>query len=370
MQKRGLWSGSCNGHESSLHQLAPYIGKLKTGIVNTLIGHFTEPGQWVCDPFSGVGVVPFEALLMGRRAVASDLSIYAYCVSKGKAEAPFSKEEAVSRASRLLRYIQRHKRDYDLRKVPIWVRKFFHPETLREVLPAFDYCLSHRDWFMAACLCGILHHQRPGFLSYPSSHMVPYLRTNLFPPKQFPELYAYRDLQARLLRKIERSYKHLNSARQWTIDDYDIRRRNAKSLAWGDNSMDLILTSPPYYNALSYARDNRLRLWFLGVKDWRELEKKITPTTGSYEVFMKRCLKEMYRVLKAGHYCVIIVGEVQQGKRTRDTGKILGSIAENATDGGLVLNCTVEDEIPDLRRSRRATKTTRLEKILVLQKQR
>ena len=67
MQAQGVWNGSFNGRESTLQQLAPFVGKLKTGMVNTLIEHFSRPGDWVCDPFSGCGVVPLEAVLLGGR---------------------------------------------------------------------------------------------------------------------------------------------------------------------------------------------------------------------------------------------------------------------------------------------------------------
>lgn len=32
-----LWAGSFNAKESSMHQLAPYVGKLKSGMVRVLI---------------------------------------------------------------------------------------------------------------------------------------------------------------------------------------------------------------------------------------------------------------------------------------------------------------------------------------------
>ena len=83
MQAQGLWNGSFSGRESSLQQLAPFVGKLKTGIVHSLIEHFSCRGDWVCDPFSGCGVVPFEALLLGRKAKANDLSPYAVCLTSG-----------------------------------------------------------------------------------------------------------------------------------------------------------------------------------------------------------------------------------------------------------------------------------------------
>jgi len=368
MKELGLWDGSFNGRESTLQQLSPYIGKLKSGIVRALIEYFTRPGHWVCDPFSGSGVVLLEALLAGRKAAVNDLSIYAYCVTKGKAEAPTSCEEAIRRTEKMLRYVARHWKYQDLRRIDRWVRDFFHPKTLKEILAAFEYCRRRKERFLAACLCGILHHQRPGFLSYPASHMVPYLRPLLFPQKRYPELYSYRPLADRIRKKIKRVYRRSQIEQAWTQADYDVRMNDARTLPFQEASMDFILTSPPYYGALDYARDNRLRLWFLGERNWRHLDRRLTAKDRIYEEHMEHCLREMHRILKPGRYCVLIVGEVQRNGKTRDTATVLARLAHKATGNGLALDCTVEDEIPDIRRSRRGTRTTKMEKILVFKR--
>ncbi len=369
MQTEGCWNGSFNWRESSLQQLAPFVGKLKTGIVHHLIEHFSRKGELVCDPFSGCGVVPFESVLLGRKAKANDLSPYAICVTRGKLSAPSRIEKAESHCEALIDYVERRWRFHDLRKVDQWVRLFFHPQTLKEILAAFEFCRTQQDWFLAACLCGILHHQRPGFLSYPASHMVPYLRTTKFPVDEFPEMYTYRSLAERLRKKVKRAYRRANLVSPWTELDYEVTSTNANSLSFADNSADLVLTSPPYYDALDYARDNRLRLWFLGQRDWKELNRRLTTSNKKYEDQMGECLKEMYRVLKPGRLCVLVVGEVQRNGTTLDTGVVLGTLAHEVTSGGFALDCVVEDSIPDVRRSRRGTKTTRVEKILVLAEQ-
>ena len=368
MQGEGRWNGSFNGRESSLQQLAPFVGKLKTGIVNNLIENFSRRGDWVCDPFAGCGVVPLESVLLGRKTKANDLSPYAVCVTRGKLSAPPTIEKAESRCEDLLEYVERRWRFHDLRKVDQWVRLFFHPQTLKEILAAFEFCRDQQDWFLAACLCGILHHQRPGFLSYPASHMVPYLRTTKFPADEFPEMYMYRSLAERLRKKVKRAYRRASLTCTWTERDYEITSTNASSLLFPDNSVDLVLTSPPYYNALDYARDNRLRLWFLEQRNWRELDGCLTKSNSKYEDQMRQCLKEMYRILKPGKLCILIVGEVQRNGQTRDTGAVLGKLAHEVTSGAFVLDCVLEDSIPDARRSRRGTRTTRIEKLLVLAK--
>lgn len=368
MQAQGLWNGSFSGRESSLQQLAPFVGKLKTGIVHSLIEHFSRRGDCVCDPYSGCGVVPFEAALLGRKAKANDLSPYSLCVTKGKLSAPDTIDRAEHRCGRLIEYVNDRWKSQNLKFADPWVRAFFHPRTLKETLAAFEFCRRRHDWFLAACLCGILHHQRPGFLSYPASHMVPYLRTTLFPREKFPEMYAYRSLAERLRKKISRAYRRPNLPPDWAKREFEVTGKDARCLPYADSSVDLILTSPPYYDALDYARDNRLRLWFLGQRNWKELRGRLTTSNSRYEDEMRQCLKEMYRILKRGKYCVLVVGEVQRNGRTRDTGTILGHLASEVTAGGFHLECVVEDTIPDMRRSRRNTRTTRVEKILVLAK--
>jgi hypothetical protein len=270
----------------------------------------------------------------------------------------------------MLEYVEERWHSQDLRTVDKWVRSFFHPRTLKETLAAFEYCRTKKDWFLAACVCGILHHQRPGFLSYPASHMVPYLRSVLFPRKDYPELYSYRPLIDRIRRKVKRAYRRAQIQQAWSPLDYEIHKRDARNLPFTHSSMHLIITSPPYYRALDYARDNRLRLWFLGEHDWHSVNRRLINSEKAYEEQMGDCLREMYRVLKRGRYCVLVVGEVQSNGKTRDTGAVLGTLASQATGGAFHLHCAVEDEMPDIRRSRRGTKTTKVEKILVLEKTR
>src|SRR5689334_5214771 len=167
------WAGSALKAESTFHQLSPYIGKLKSSIAGSIISQFSRPGDLLYDPFSGSGTVALQAWMAGRNIVANDLSPYAALLTRAKlfpydslGQAIEDLEELTDEAEDIVDYI-------DLRRAPKWVREFFHPETLRETL-AWSFVLKRRRrWFLLASLMGILHHQRPGFLSYPSSHTVP-----------------------------------------------------------------------------------------------------------------------------------------------------------------------------------------------------
>jgi hypothetical protein len=119
---------------------------------------------------------------------------------------------------------------------------------------------------------------------------------------------------------------------------------------------------------LDYARDNRLRLWFLGCGDWKELDRQLTANDKVYVEQMSLCLGEMNRVLKQGHHCVLVLGDVERDGVTKRPAELIADLALQVTQGQLVTELIYDDRIPDERRSRRQTHTTRFERILVLRK--
>src|SRR3989442_14881114 len=82
--RRDGWTGSAWQIESTLHQLSPYIGKIKSTMASSLIHQYTKPGDVVCDPFSGCGTVAFESWIAGRHVIANDLSPYAVLLTHAK----------------------------------------------------------------------------------------------------------------------------------------------------------------------------------------------------------------------------------------------------------------------------------------------
>ncbi|MFQ5787329.1 MAG: DNA methyltransferase [Thermodesulfobacteriota bacterium] len=363
-----LWHGSFNGLESTLNQLSPYVGKLKSGMVQVLISLYSTKGDTVLDPFSGSGVVPFMSALMGRQAYANDLSPYAYVLTRAKLETPYLKSQAVDAAIRLLDKVETIAPSISLDEVPDWIQSFFHPKTLQELIVAFQLLQEHQSYFLLACLLGILHHQRPGFLSYPASHLVPYLRKSKYPQEDYPEMYQYRDVRSRLLSKIKRAYRRHELPVDWKNRHYKIWQTNSMNLPVNDQQVDAIISSPPYFGALDYARDNRLRLWFLGCKNWKELDQNLTANSKVYIPQMSACIKEMYRILKPKKYCILVLGDVERDNKTHRTAEILAEVANNVTNNGFTIDTIYDDIIPDERRSRRKTKTTKFERILVMRR--
>lgn len=315
------------------------------------------------DPFAGAGTIPFEAAVRGRRTLAADISPYARILSKAKLSPPPSLEIALELAEQALQEATQLPKP-DLRLVPSWVRRFYHPDTLREVLNFATICRRPGNEFLMACLLGILHHQRPGFLSYPSSHLVPYLRDRMYPRRQFPQMYAYRELRPRLLAKIRRSYKRFMPPRGSSVAGF-------KQTAVQDVSMPArfgaLITSPPYMNALDYGRDNRLRLWFIDPMLLNEGDNDVTARRQAFVDAITSLASKVERGLRPKGYCVFVVGE--EFKRSFDahpSEAVVSIMREQAPS--LRLKTVMADAIPDVRRTRRECKGVKTEHILVFRR--
>ena len=276
--------------------------------------------------------------------------------------------EVLDHTYKLIARIEKEASSVNVNDVPDWIKEFFHPDTLKEVVTAFRVLRTEENYFLLGCLLGILHHVRPGFLSYPASHLVPYLRKKKYPPDEFPDMYAYRDLRSRLVAKVKRAYRRATLPVDWESRTYRVFKSNVMDLSIEKGVVDAIISSPPYFGALDYARDNRLRLWFLGCEDWKELDVSLTANAKVYVPQMGICLQEMNRVLKPGGYCILVLGDVEKEGKTRRTAEILGELAEEVTEKNFIVDEIYDDRIPDERRARRRTSTTKFERILVMHK--
>lgn len=357
------WKKPASQTDSRLHQLAPYIGKLKPVIARQLLAQFTAAGDVVLDCFSGSGTIPLEALLLGRRVLAFDTNPYAVTLTRAKLEAPPSLQMANQQLTQRLAAAQARPR-YAYEEIPEWVRKFFHSETLQHAVRFADECLEKDDQFLLACLLSILHHQRPGFLSYPSSHLVPYLRDRKYPRSEYPELYAERALGSRLAAKLRRTYKDGRAIDRSGV--LQVAQVGVADLAL-DREVDAIVTSPPYMNALDYVRDNRLRMWFL---DRRTADYSPEPTEkqDQSDAITAAFARNALKYLRTGGHCVLIVGETVLRKRitSHPAERLFAKLVVAYPTLGV--EQVIEDDIPDVRRSRRTGSATKRELILILKK--
>ena len=128
-----------------------------------------------------------------------------------------------------------------------------------------------------------------------------------------------------------------------------------------------IITSPPYMRKLDYARDNRLRLWFLGVNNSKELDKTISPKETDFIEMMTSCLIAWKNILGENGKCVLFLGDNYSKKYKKNLPEVIEHIAIKEL-GGYSLIFKHMSIIPQNRRVRRGYQGNKSETILVFQK--
>ena len=139
--------------------------------------------------------------------------------------------------------------------------------------------------------------------------------------------------------------------------------KDARNLGIPDESVDMILTSPPYAGAQKYIRASWLNLFWLDLVKLEDIKELKTHNIGREDA-----LDESFRVLKTGGHMVIVIGNNTVCKRQFDTQDYLTTYLVGK---GMQLQFKLIDDIKSYglmtKRNKTADMITR-EWILVLKK--
>lgn len=351
---------------AALHAMSPYQGKLSPSRARELILALSNVGDLVVDPFCGSGTVLLEAWSLGRRALGVDLNPYAVAVASAKLAPPVSSRAAVEGIDRIEQLVLNSQLRVDLRSVPFWVREFYHRETAREAVAWSSILRTENEHFLFGCFLNLLHHQRPGFLSFPAAHVTPHLRSSLFPKRTFPELYEYRQVRSRLQKKVERTLKHGIPMAESISRNAEIG--DAASARLDSVEIDCIVTSPPYMSELDYGRDNRIRLWFCGHDDWRTVDSQVSLGRSAFMSLMERCLNRWEANLVPGGHIALVLGDSRRSGSSRvDVPKLVRELVAEKSKALQLIDLSVS-EIPSISRAVRNRKGTISESTLIYRK--
>jgi len=261
------------------HSLFPYRGKFHPQLIRALLNILeVKPGNVVLDPMAGSSTVSVEASLLGIDSISVDLS--PFCELMGRV-----KTFALNLDFKILESIVK-----DSKEVLGKLKK--------EKVP--DYFINNkedkkRNYYEIVLLAFL---DTMGFASRSSSSI----------DKLFP----------RVLERYIATIKFFQEARQkldLRIGKSKIIQGSALNLPIGDNSIDAIITSPPYSFAIDYLKNDQPQLEYLGYK-LESLRNEMIGLQGQgvenkLEIYfdkMRVALKEMQRVSKKNAPIVIIIG--------------------------------------------------------------
>ncbi len=302
---------------SSIHELS-YRACFKPQLPGFFIELLSEKGSMIYDPFSGRGTTVVEAGIRGRTVVSNDINPLSQVLTRPRFEAP-----TISQIKQRLSTI----RIEENLEPGIDLSMFFHEKTLDEILSLKEYLreksLAGLDdnvdrWIAMVATNRLTGHSRGFFSVYtlpPNQAVSPGRQKKINQarnqtPEQRDVIEIITKKSASLLRSVTRNQLEnlTNAGRSALFLNRDARHTPEIP----SDSIQLVVTSPPFLDVVQYYNDNWLRLWFNSISA-SEAAPEITMArkVGEWSVFIRSVFQELYRVVKHKGWVAFEVGEVR-----------------------------------------------------------
>lgn len=275
---------------TSIHGIYPYRGKISAVDAELIINQFATKSR-VLDPFCGSGTIIYEAVRKGHSAVGIDANPIAEIIASGKVSMTESLDSYLKEADNLISKAKRIKK-FDL---SINAVKHFHLDSFKEIQSISGY-FEEMSPYLKACFVGSIALTARGCNHYVWTSST--VGKDMI-PKRYINFYD------KYIQKIQKHYFPLqNKLGKIHFGD----ARNIKSILKA-NSIDIIFSSPPYFDCLDYtAYYARIVYSFLEM-DHLEIKSDLIQQYSSYKDDMRTVMLELDRVLIPGGKVIFVVGD-------------------------------------------------------------
>lgn len=380
------WSFSEEDTTYLSHDIHPYPAKFPPQIPAQIIRILSGYGETVWDPFGGSGTTALEAIISNRRCISTDINPIGGIIGKAKTTGLSMNNEQdldhfITRLEyydenkkSLCEYMDDHKKELNMEIPDIPnIEKWFEESVICELAFVKNIIKNELKTETAkniakASLSKIITKlsnqesettyraiKRETYIGETISIFLKDLKSNYSKIKDLSSIIGYKSCE----------FMTANVMEDLVGEDKKIK----------NDSVDLIVTSPPYPNAFDYHLYHRFRIFWLD-GDPREMGKveigshlkyqKSNYDFDHFEAEMKPVLQNCFKALKSGRYAVFILGDAVFKGIEYKTAERIGKLAETI---GFKVMGIVDRQLPENKRAmkswaRRAT----TEQILILRK--
>ncbi len=372
------WSFHSDDTGFLTHDILPYPAKFIPQIPGHLIARLSVRGDLVFDPFGGSGTTALEAIRLGRRALVVDANPVGILAGRVKTTrlTPTVERDLNALRTAMIAYLGELPPTASLLSkysavIPaIPNREKWFPDTacaemalIRAYLERLETVEARDVASLAMCRIVLRASTQDSETRYVAKQReIPRTQTLAHFIKALDAVVSDMRNTSALL--------HYGVAKFAVADT-----RNLPHDLIPDSSVDLVVTSPPYGNAMDYHLYHRFRLFWLG-EDPRELARmevgshlrhqKESTGFADYASELQRCVENIARVLRPGRYAAFVIGDFIYDAAVHRGDKLLQKISAEV---GLDAIATMRRPIHGTKRSfkacgRRATS----EAIIVVRK--
>lgn len=299
-QSRSAWSAT-HFHPARFISQLPSI----------LIQRLTREGDTVLDPFCGSGTTLVEARRLNRNAIGVDINPVSAMISKAKT-LPLSMDRASAVLSNLTASILDQKPG-ELADAPATVQmvKWYSPNVAHDLLKLFTNIERTTDQdeklLKTFCFSSIL------VKACRETRHWGYICDNT-QPKDHPSRNIT-ELLDESVSEILRAFASQQATALGQVNVFECDARKLKTVV-EDNSVDFVVTSPPYEGVVDYVKSQRLTMEWLGldINAFRASEtgarskRHRTLALRQFKDELLESFTAIHRALKSGAPCAVVFG--------------------------------------------------------------
>ncbi|NPV27964.1 MAG: hypothetical protein HPY81_11175 [Firmicutes bacterium] len=347
------------------HGYHKYPAKFIPPLAAKLIEEYTSPGQQVCDPFMGSGTTLVEAVIRGRHAVGVDINPIAWVISRAKTmpiEPKLLKERLdvffadlpTDASGHLISPLLGNVPSLNHERIDYWFTEPNRSE-LEVVLHLINQELDEN--LRLFLLCGFSN-----VLKNCSRWLMKSSKPTVDKNKWIPPLIPTLQKHLNYMEKRNLLFWNVMQAQEGPTS-VKVQIGDARQLPVPRNSLDLIVTSPPYVTSYEYADLHQLSNIVLGftaqpeennerllsplaiatIDELKRVDKGEARGVLAYFQAMQQCIQEMYTKLRPGGRTCIVIGNTTLRKVPIRNAEIF---AETGVCVGFTFDRLIRREIP------------------------
>lgn len=297
------------------HSLHPYPAKFPPQLPNSILTKFGVKGQTVLDPFCGSGTTLVEARLLGFNAIGVDVNGLSSLLSKVKAT-PLTDSEQIA-VKKFICVVENEDFQWRINRPKIEVKQ------IEGLDHWFQYNVAEELTHLLNLINKLNDDNVKDFLKIVVSSIIVKVSNQesdtrfAAKNKGIKDNFTFRLFINRATEYLDRM---IEFSKKVPSNGY-LKLLNADSrnlTMLDDNSIDIIITSPPYANTYDYYLYHKFRKRWLDIdvkfaqnneigsrREYSSLKKPAEQWTTD----LKLCFAEMYRLIKTDGLAFIVIGD-------------------------------------------------------------